>query len=177
MRDPHRALGIATHFLAHRVPFARFRAGELLATLDGEICRKHYLFAFEGPRVVGYLGWALFDEPTAERLAATMHPPSNELAARFATSGDVGWVLTAAAITPTTMHALAAAARQRHPVKYVYGVRHGPDGRVSIRRVGARSRIDPSAIDAAVRPGADTEFDQAFAEQGFGTPLSGQHLR
>lgn len=159
VRDPYMALGIATHFLAHRAPFSRFRAGELLATLDGQIHRKHYLFAFEGPRVVGYLGWALFDEATANHLAATMQPPSNELAARFAKSGDVGWVLTAAALTPAALHALAAAAKRLHPVKYVYGVRHGSDGRVSVRRVRAGERIGRPSVGDVIQADVGPEFE------------------
>jgi hemolysin-activating ACP:hemolysin acyltransferase len=97
LKDPSTTLGVALHFLSQRDPFASFPARELVATVDGQIRRGTYLLALKEMRVVGYLGWALFDEATAADFARTMMAPSSSLIE----GGDVVWVLTAAAIEST----------------------------------------------------------------------------
>ena len=64
------ALGLAAHFVAKHNTFARFPAGDLIRTLSTQINRGHYLFALDTStapaRVVGYIGWALYDNAVAE---------------------------------------------------------------------------------------------------------------
>jgi hemolysin-activating ACP:hemolysin acyltransferase len=135
IKDPFTALGIATHFLAHRQPFAGFRAAELLATLDGQIRREHYLMAFDGQRMAGFIGWALFDRATADHLVQTRQAPSNEVAARFKDGGDVVWLLTVASVSKAALRSLMTAGGNLYPGKPVLGVRHDPAGGYSLRRL------------------------------------------
>jgi hypothetical protein len=125
------ALGLAAHFLARRAPFANFHSGDLIRTLSAQIQRGHYLFALDGAagnseaRVVGYLGWALYDHETADRFRATGKPPAEELA----DGGDVAWVLTSAAVDRTAFFALARAGRALYPHHRIMGIRHKAGGK------------------------------------------------
>ena len=82
--NPWLALGLAAHFVARQDTFGRFPAADLIRTLDSQIHRGHYLFALdvatEPARVLGYFGWALYDEAEAERFAASSVPPSGATA-------------------------------------------------------------------------------------------------
>lgn len=123
------ALGIAAHFMAQRQPFDSFRARDFIDTLDGQVRRRHFLFAFEGRKVTGYVGWVLFDEETSERLMRTGEAPSNELAQSFAASGRVIWILTTASLDKDSNRALMHWLRDRHPGYGVVGVRSYENGR------------------------------------------------
>ncbi|MFB2552315.1 hypothetical protein [Ensifer soli] len=125
LRDPFTALGVALHFLGQRAPFSTFKAADLVSTVDGQIRREHYLMALDGQKVAGYIGWALFDNETADRLTATGEQPSNDLAAKFAKGGDAVWLLTVAATRTDALRKLLAAGRSLYPGKRILGVRHG----------------------------------------------------
>lgn len=127
------SLGIATHFVARLEPFASFRSADLVRTLDAQIEREHSLFALDGARVVGYLGWALYDAAVAEQFARTGAPPPNALAH----GSEVAWILTAAAVHPSALKAMAQALRDQYPGMRLMGVRHKPGGRRVVFNRGA----------------------------------------
>jgi len=142
---PWLALGVAANFIARREPFGRFPAGDLIRTLSGQIHRGHYLFALDTTadpaRVVGYLGWALYDDAVAEQFAATGVPPGDEPAS----GGDVVWILTAAAVERSAFFALAKAARALYPTHRVMAIRHKAGGkRVTFDQ--SRARIKAKLI-------------------------------
>lgn len=136
------ALGLAANFLARRAPFANFRSADLIRTLSAQIHRGHYLFALDGSagdseaRVVGYLGWALYDHQAAERFCATGEPPARELAG----GGDVAWVLTSAAVDRAAFFALAKAGRALYPEHRIMGIRHKDSKRVVFDQWRGRTR-------------------------------------
>lgn len=121
LSNASQALGTALHFVARREPFASFRAADLVATVSGEIDRGHYRFALDGARVLGYVGWALYDADVAARAAEGGHPPPAPQATRGA---DVVWILTAVSITPAAFIALVRALRAAYPGLRMMGVRH-----------------------------------------------------
>ncbi|MGK9167535.1 hypothetical protein KXR53_14615 [Inquilinus limosus] len=144
---PWLALGLAANFLARREPFGSFRSSDLIRTLSRQIQRGHYLFALDSSagdaeaRVVGYLGWSLYDHATADRFAATGVPPAEDLAE----GGDVVWILTAAAADRRAFFALAKAGRALYPAHRVMAVRHKQGRRVVFdqwrgRAAGRRDR-------------------------------------
>jgi hemolysin-activating ACP:hemolysin acyltransferase len=106
MSNPWLALGLAAHFVARQGTFGRFPAADLIRTLDSQISRGHYLFALDvstkPARVLGYFGWALYNDAEAERFAASGVPPREERA----DGGSVIWILTAAAASRTAFFAL-----------------------------------------------------------------------
>lgn len=139
------ALGLAAHFVAGNETFGGFPASELIRTLEGQIRRGHYLFALDTStdpgRVVGYFGWALYDDAEAERFAASGAPPARERA----DGGSVLWILTAAATSRAAFFALVRATRALYPTHRVMAVRHKTGGRrivfdQSRARVMARAR-------------------------------------
>jgi uncharacterized RDD family membrane protein YckC len=93
--------------------------------LSAQIEREHCLFALEGARVVGYLGWAMFDAAVAEPFARGAPPPPNALAQ----GRDVTWILTAVATHPAALMALVRALRAQYPGTRLMGVRHKAGGR------------------------------------------------
>lgn len=127
--DSWMALGLASHFIARRKPFGNYRADDLIRTLDGQIRRGHYVFALDTSqkvaRVIGYLGWALYDLATAEQFAASGKPPATELA----DGGDVIWMLTVAADDRRALMAMTKATRALYPSHRLMGMRHKPGGR------------------------------------------------
>ena len=127
--NPWVALGLAAHFVARHDPFSRFPAADLIRTLSGQINRGQYLFALDDStkpaRVLGYLGWALYDDAEADRFAATGVPPTEERADR----GSVAWVTTAAADSRTAFFALLKAARALYPTHRVMAIRNKPSGK------------------------------------------------
>lgn len=117
------ALGVAMHFLSRREPFSRFPSAALTRTVWGQIERGHYRFALIGERVVGYIGWALYDTADAQAFAAGGPPPDDAKAQ----GRDVVWILTAAgdeALLP-----MYRTVRALHPGLRLMGVRHKGDGR------------------------------------------------
>jgi hypothetical protein len=138
VRDPWMALGLAAHFVARRETFGRFPASDLVRTLSTQINRGHYLFAFDTgtrpARVVGYFGWALYDDAVAERFAATGAPPSADLPE----GKDVLFILTATAENRTAFFSLVKATRALYPHHRVMAVRHKPGRRVMLDQSRAR---------------------------------------
>ncbi|MDX2155022.1 MAG: toxin-activating lysine-acyltransferase [Hyphomicrobiaceae bacterium] len=127
--DPWMALGIALHFVARREPFSRFPAGELVRTLAGQVHRGHYLLAFDTSsnpaKVVGYCGWALYDNAQADRLVTSSEPLPDGLAS----GGDVVWMLTAVVEDRAAFHELRRRTRTLYPGHRLMAIRHKAGGR------------------------------------------------
>jgi hypothetical protein len=136
MRDDQAALGVAAHFLARRKPFAGFRAGELVPTIAHQVQSKRYMMAFEGGRIIGFLGWDLYGIEAAERFARTLAPPK-----RGEEGGEeVVWLLIAAAEGRSALPLMLAAGRRLYPGRRVMGVRHRPGGKPVVFRATIRPR-------------------------------------
>ncbi len=60
------AFGRACAHLMTRAAFARAPFGHVARSLAGQVNRGHYAFAARGDAVVGFAGWALTSEATAE---------------------------------------------------------------------------------------------------------------
>ncbi|MBK7675092.1 MAG: toxin-activating lysine-acyltransferase [Candidatus Accumulibacter sp.] len=65
-RDGRQALGMAVSYLMTDPVYARLPFGQWSRVLVGQINRGHYLFAMEGEKVVGFVGWALTTKEKAE---------------------------------------------------------------------------------------------------------------
>ena len=65
-RDPRVSLGMAVNYLITDPVFARLPFGQWSRVLVGQINRRHFLFAIEGTKVVGFVGWALTTKDKAE---------------------------------------------------------------------------------------------------------------
>jgi hemolysin-activating ACP:hemolysin acyltransferase len=145
-------LGLASHFLAAREPFGSFGAAALIRTLAAQIDRENCLFALDGQRVVGYVGWAVYDTDVAEKLAAGGAPPPSAQSR----GKDVVWVLTAAALHPDALMALLRALRAQHPGLRMMAVRHKRDGRRVVfdraARIGPDRGAWPRRADRPVAP-------------------------
>ncbi|WP_232628225.1 hypothetical protein [Methylobacterium sp. Leaf118] len=148
--DPSYAtLGVALHFLARRPPFSGFRFGDLTQTVDDQIRRRHALFAFDDRRVVGYLGWHLYDHAEARDFAQTGRPPPLERP----DGADVAWVMTAAAAAPQTLIALVEAGKAQNVGRRAMGVRYRKNGkRVIFDQVIAPRRTKAPAPEPTERP-------------------------
>ena len=138
MNRPEAALAAAVHFLARRQPFDRFGFGAMALSLDTQIRQKTYLFALDGAKVRGYLGWIMLDTARAEAFAREGRVP------RFDETGgeDVAWLLIVAAVERAALKAMIAAARRRYPGKRVMGVRHKPNGQKIVFDCLNRPRAD-----------------------------------
>lgn len=64
--DPLAALGAAALFLASEDPFNKLPFGHWVETLKGQILRGHYFFSQRDGRIVGYVGWGLTSQRSAE---------------------------------------------------------------------------------------------------------------
>ena len=133
MKTPAAALAAAAHFLARRKPFAGFGFGDMVLSLDTQAKNGHYLFALNGPKVTGYIGWTMLDAAIAEDFASSGRTPN----AAQSNGGDVAWLLVAASETRADLDAMLKAARARYKGKRVMGIRHKPGG----KKVVFRSRI------------------------------------
>jgi hypothetical protein len=126
------ALGLAMYYLCHRKPFSDMTSSAIIPVVDGQIRRGHALIAMQGPRAVGYLGWALF---TIEEALAHVHegePP--EGASRD--QGDVLWPMTVAANSPAVLRALVRTARGMNVGRSI----------MTIRPYDDRSRLVPPIL-------------------------------
>jgi hypothetical protein len=141
----HLAMGLALPYLAARQPFAAFPAGDLVRTVAGQILRGHYLMAFEGSRLVGYLGWAHYDRADALAFARSLQPPPEDRA----NGRDVAWVQTAAATFHAALDALVLEGRARHEGWRAMGVRHRRNGGVVVFDKAIRLRRSEAAVLAA----------------------------
>jgi hypothetical protein len=75
-RNPREALGHAVALLHRTEPFASYKFGRFTAAIAGQVRRGHYIFTFEGERIVGYFGWARCTEEVAEAWVAGAQMPA-----------------------------------------------------------------------------------------------------
>ncbi|NJM31179.1 MAG: hypothetical protein HC855_14780 [Rhizobiales bacterium] len=126
LNRPDVALAAAAHFLARARLSYQFGFGPLVLSLDAQVKHNTYLFAFEGVKVVGYLGWAMLDAARAAIFAREGRIPGYD-----ETGGDdVVWLLVAGATSKKALDAMLEAGRKRYAGKRIMGVRHKPGGRV-----------------------------------------------
>lgn len=149
--NPWMALGLATHFVARHQPFAGFPAGDLIRTIDRQISRQHYLFAFDTTsdpaRVVGFFGWSLYSNADADQFASTGKLPSNELTE----GGQVIWILTAVAESEAAFRTIVRKARESYPHHRVMAIRHKNGKRVIFDQ--SRSRVAERSAEQGRKPG------------------------
>ncbi|MEO1198100.1 MAG: toxin-activating lysine-acyltransferase [Pseudomonadota bacterium] len=69
-KTPAAGIGHAAVYLMSDPVFSRLRFGQLTRLLTGQANRGHYLFVMDGPRIVGFAGWALTSHDIAERWLA-----------------------------------------------------------------------------------------------------------
>lgn len=121
---PAAALGLAVSHLMTKPAFARLPFGSWSRVLVGQINRKHYQFALDPEgRTVGFLGWAITDEPTAEAWL------SGSESAACDDDGDCVIINAWSAETPAANQLLLDAARQAGVgFRLIYFKRHYPDG-------------------------------------------------
>lgn len=78
IRDRHRALGLIAEYLAQSPVFSSQYFGDWTKMLMGQINRDHYLIAWRGERVVGFVGWARCDLEEAEAWLTGLHTASSQ---------------------------------------------------------------------------------------------------
>jgi hemolysin-activating ACP:hemolysin acyltransferase len=122
--NPAAALGLAVGHLMTKPAFARLSFGSWSRVLVGQINRKHYHLALDpAGRTVGFLGWAISDETTAEAWLAGVDTPAG------AESGDCLIINAWSAETHAANHLLLDAARQAGAGhRLIFFRRHYPDG-------------------------------------------------
>jgi hemolysin-activating ACP:hemolysin acyltransferase len=123
--NPAAALGLAVSHLMTKPAFARLPFGTWSKVLVGQINRRHYYLVLDpAGRTVGFLGWAITDEPSAESwLAGSADPGPNT------GIGDCvivnAWSADVPAVNPLLLDA-ARIAGAKH--RLIYFKRHYPDG-------------------------------------------------
>lgn len=129
---PDVALGRAVARLMIHPAFAHAPFGHIARALTGQVNRGHYCFVCEGPRAVGFVGWALATEALAEAWLVGDRSLSENEAAR----GDCLvlniWQADTPEVSRFLVHDLA---RRLTGVRRLYAKRHYPDGRVRPVRI------------------------------------------
>jgi hemolysin-activating ACP:hemolysin acyltransferase len=125
--DDYKALGVAVTLLMGEPSFARLPFGFWTSILVGQIKRKHYIFASEGKKVTGFLGWARTTEEVAERWLRQ----KGEITFEQSKDGDCILVNVWLARTPATHQFLREQLRIiGRDARLLYGKRFYKDGRV-----------------------------------------------
>jgi len=123
--NPFMALGVAVNHLMTKPAFARQPFGTWARILVGQINREHYVFAMEGAKVVGFLGWAFAPKEKADAWLA------GEAALSFEDSrdGDVmlinAWQADSMRVTRFLLDECRRIGGQR---EWVYFKRYYPNG-------------------------------------------------
>ncbi len=122
--NPAAALGLAVSHLMGKPAFARLPFGSWSRVLVGQINRKHYQLVLDhAGRTVGFLGWAITDEPAAEAWLALSDIPTSHA------NGDCFTINVWSAETAAANHLLLTASRQAGAgYRLIYFKRHYPDG-------------------------------------------------
>jgi hemolysin-activating ACP:hemolysin acyltransferase len=125
-RDGRQALGMAVSYLMTDPVFARLPFGQWTRVLVGQINRGHYLFAMEGERVVGFVGWAL----TTKEKAEAWLTENRDVGFADSMAGEVvlinAWKASGAAANRFLVEAVRRVIRGKQAV---YGKRFYRDGR------------------------------------------------
>jgi hemolysin-activating ACP:hemolysin acyltransferase len=142
--NPAAALGLAVSHLMTKPAFARLPFGAWSQVLVGQINRRqYYLVLNPAGRTIGFLGWAITDEASAEAWLA-----GSADAGPHTGTGDCvivnAWSADVPAVNPVLLDAARIAGAEH---RLIYFKRHYPDGssrmgklRMPDLRRGGRSR-------------------------------------
>lgn len=123
-KDPNAAIGLAAAYVAARPPFGTFRADRLMSTIVGQVQRRHYAFAIQEGRVVGYGGWALCTRDVAEAWLAGRQV----LASEVCRDGDVVIPVIISTSEPAALRCLTMHVCALYPGRPYMGRRILPSG-------------------------------------------------
>jgi len=125
-KNPYAGLGRVVSYMMTKPSFAMQPFGLWSRILTGQINRKHYFFAFEGDRVIGFAGWAITDEVRARAWMEN----KGEIPSEHSNSGDCfiinAWAADSMAINKFILRELRAFAA---PYRLVFAKRFYKDGR------------------------------------------------
>ena len=138
--DSAEALGRAVNLLQRVEPFASYHFGRFSNVLQGQIRRRHYVFAIAEGRAAGYAGWALCDEEVARAWLERQRIPTME----ECRDGACLLGLTFYAVDQATCRRLTRYCRTLYPGKSIFGIRdRGGRQRMAILRVNPRLLAGP----------------------------------
>lgn len=138
-RDPCVALGMTVSYLMTDPVFARLPFGQWSRVLVGQVNRGHCLFALEGEKVVGFVGWALTTKEKAEAWLI------NNRNVGFAESlaGEIvlinAWKASTRAANRFLVDAVRPVVRGK---EMIYSRRFYPDGRIRPSRIAVNAFVD-----------------------------------
>ncbi len=121
--DAAEALGRAVNLLQRVEPFASYHFGRFASVLQGQVRRRHYVFAVAERNPVGYAGWALCDEDVARAWLEWQRVPRMD----ECVDGACLLGLTFYAIDQRTCLLLSRYCRAQYPGKSVFGIRDTGD--------------------------------------------------
>lgn len=137
--DDYKALGVAVSLMLTEPSFARLPFGFWSSILVGQIRRKHYIFALEGGKTTGFLGWARTTEDVAERWLTQ----KSEITFEQSLAGDCILVNAWVAKTPATHQFLREQLRViGQDARLLYGKRYYKDGRVRPIRLAVNDAVE-----------------------------------
>ena len=156
-RDGRQALGMAVSYLMTDPVFARLPFGSWSRVLVGQVNRGHCLFAVDGEKVVGFVGWALTTKDKAEAWLTE----NRDIGFADSTTGPIvlinAWKASSGEVNRSLLGAMRSVARDK---EMVYAKRFHRDGRVRPARLAVNAFVDSHIAyqarwpSAALRPGA-----------------------
>ena len=150
-KDSRLALGMAVSYLMTDPVFARLPFGQWSRVLVGQINRGHYLFALEGEKVVGFVGWAL----TTNEKAEAWLTENRDIGFADSMAGEAvlinGWKASSATANRFLIDAVRRVIRDK---EMVYAKRFYRDGRVRPVRLPVNASPDHRLRDSARGSGA-----------------------
>jgi tetratricopeptide (TPR) repeat protein len=143
--SPAAAVGLAVEYLARKPAFARLPFGEWSQVLFFQVARTHYFFVVnDEQRILGFLGWALTQQPLADLWVEGQLPLRNE----ECLDGECVIVNAWAADTPAVSDFILDAMRKLFANKRaVYYKRRYPDGRSRATRLKVPRRKPTAATE------------------------------
>lgn len=137
--DDYKALGVAVSLMLTELSFARLPFGFWSSILVGQIRRKHYIFALEGGKTTGFLGWARTTEEVAERWLTQ----KGEITFDQSKDGDCILINAWLAKTPATNRFLLDQLRViGRDGRLVYAKRFYKDGRVRPVKLSVNDAVE-----------------------------------
>ena len=135
-KHPIFAFGATIDLLRSHKPFRDAPFGTYSSIVRGQIARDHYVFAISGNKIVGYVGWAICEEPIAKAWTERRHAPKyNECL-----SGDCWVGLTYFAQSRKATFAMMGHIKRRYPGFKIYGLRRYQDGHERFLHTGPRPK-------------------------------------
>jgi hemolysin-activating ACP:hemolysin acyltransferase len=138
-KDNRQALGMAVGYLMTDPVFGRLPFAQWSRVLVGQVNRGHYLFAMEGGRVVGFVGWAL----TTKEKAEAWLTENRDVGFADSMAGEVvlinGWKASDSSANRFLVEALRRVIRDK---EMVYAKRFYRDGRVRPMRLAVNAFVE-----------------------------------